>query len=422
MKRPTPPSNALMNARVSFAAACLALGSILAAPRARAQSAAPAASVVVDANTVQVANSAAEVMAIRPLVDRGVVVLAREIDMAESSSATAYVRVHAPRAEVFAAIADASRYREYMPWVVGSDELSRRNGRSAHRLHLRVASFDIDGMLTMRTVGSTAIEATIHQDAVGSGYARWDLLDDGPADTIVRLTVHAALEPDSFLVRLATGVSRESYTFGNIASAFALALHVKRGVEQRAGVASTVRTPVTDIAQPPPDGAWMDIARHTNVLFVGLDARGEPVQELALGASYAGASALRERVVRIDELQSHLPWFTEIHVTARDDASVAYSTRLGSPFARGVGENRMQTGRDARVVDVTGVSGDFAGERNRWDFVQRDVAFMMSTGSTIQRHFTAPQRALIASDPLVGTGLSLAWRVLSLRWLFAGTT
>lgn len=386
--------------------------------RAHAQQVAPAPALTPDA--VQVENSPAELEAIRPLLDRGIVVLARAIDMAESSSATAFVHVNAPPSVVHEFVANPARYRESIPWVVGADELSHRNGRAAYRLHLRVASFDIDAMLTLRMIGANTVEATVHQDSVGSGYARWDVLPAPDGGTLLRLTVHTALEPDSFLVRLATGASRESYTFGNIASAVALALHVKRGSEHQVNAATAVRDPVTDANQPPPDGPWLDIARRTNVLFVGLDAHGDPVQELALGATWTRASQLRDRVAHVTELPNHLPWFSAVRLIAQDPARITYASRLGAPFARGIGETRVDLDPDGRVVRLTGLNGDFAGEHNRWDFVERDLTFMMSTGSTVERHFTVPQRALIASDPLVGTGLSLAWRVLTLRWFFAG--
>src|SRR5262249_17008229 len=161
-------------------------------------------------------NSPAELAALGPLIDRGVVIVAQEIDGSQASSTTAYVHVNAPPAVVREVIADPRRYGEIMPWVVGATELSHRSGRAAYGLHLRVASFDVDAVLTLRSVGTDTIEATVRQEAVGQGHARWQVLPDADGGTVVRLVVRTALERESFLVRLATGLSPAAYTFGNV--------------------------------------------------------------------------------------------------------------------------------------------------------------------------------------------------------------
>jgi ribosome-associated toxin RatA of RatAB toxin-antitoxin module len=381
----------------------------------------------------------AEIALLRPLIDRGAVIVPRRVDQNAASRCTIYVRVRAPLATVHRVIATPEEYPRFVPGVAGVEVLGRRGPRAAFRFHATAALFDVTADATLHAVGDRRIDITIPASVVGPSGSRWELFPDGADATLVALTMWTDPSQAMPLIRQYVGTSGYASSSANITVETVLALGVKRRAEILAGAALPVRPARAVSAQPtfvpPPPGPWLALAARDNVVAVTLDPEGALQQITVIGHTNAPASIVVHRLLDVEAYGVFWGWMRDNTILARspsaervvrdwgvlamhETASVRFRTSLGAPFSAGEGELLSRVEPGGATAWIEGISGAFAGERHRWDFVQapQGGTYVLYTAGSMAAHAGFFHRLIMERDVWAVTGMSAYWATVMLRY------
>lgn len=364
----------------------------------------------------------AEIEQLRPLIARGAVILPRYIDWREASRCTIYVRVHAPLAIVRRAIVTPEEYTLVVPALSGVEVLSRRERWVAFRFHARVAVFDITADATLHVVNDRRIDVSVQSAVTGPSGSRWELFPDGPTDTIVALTMWTDPWQAMPLLRQFVGTSGYAASSASITAETVLALGVKRRAEILAGARLPLRPARGEVARPdltpPPPGPWLEMLPRVNILVIDLDPEGSLRQITAMGWTPASSATVIHRLLGVEQYGVFWGWMRDVSTISRTPTEVRFRLRLGAPFAPAQGELVSRVEPGGATAWLEGQTGDFAGERHRWDFIpapQGGTYVMYTSGSEIA-HAGFFHRQVMDRDVWAAAGASAYWKAVVLRY------
>jgi hypothetical protein len=175
---------------------------------------------------------------------------------------------------------------------------------------------------------------------------------------------------------------------------------------------------------PPPPGPWLALARGQIVGAVGLDADGATTQSTI--ANWV-AAAPDVACARIADVAHYRQWWDAVHeltVQPAQGNTQRFHTRVDSTLFSTQGDQD-------RSIDVTpehstiwwrGVSGDYANDVQRWDFVRAEGggSYVLFSGGSDYNRTGVVMRALVDNVPWMLPGYAAAWKMVWMRPALAG--
>jgi hypothetical protein len=163
----------------------------------------------------------------------------------------------------------------------------------------------------------------------------------------------------------------------------------------------------------------MAISRWHHVVALTLDADGALVQATAVACTAAAPALITRRMLAVERYGAFWPWMHTGEVVSRTTDSARFRVSLASPLAAGHGEFVSAVEAGGRGIRLDGVSGDFAGERHRWDLFtvpgEGTYAMYTSTGADLS-HAPMIHRALIDRDVWAAAGMGAYWTAVMVRY------
>jgi ribosome-associated toxin RatA of RatAB toxin-antitoxin module len=371
----------------------------------------------------------AELVALRPVAERGAAGLVDYPDAGPGARITVAVPVAAPLAQVRHALLDAERWPEYMPALRSVALLSRRGRRAAFRFEVAASLLDVTATTSLVEVGERRVDFSVLESDFGVAAARWDLLDDGPGRTLLVITTWSDPSQGHWLLRQASRANLTSIAGMNVAVDLVLALSVARRAMSLAGVAMPARPARTsappDELAPPAAGPWFDLAsgpRRYYVYSFALAPDGAVAQATVMHQTWGRADVLQSRIDDVARYRDVVPGVraSEPAGDATEDTARAQLT-LSSPFdsADGVmARRRVAPG----VVTLEGESGSLAPVRWRWDVI-RDAqrgTIVELTSAVNESLASTIVRAAAGREPYLHAGLAALRELVWLRYMLAG--
>ena len=356
-----------------------------------------------------------------PLLVHGAVIMSRRVDGGATSRATIFVRIHAPLETVYRVVSSPEDYPAFIPAISNVEIRSRRGRRSAFRFHANAAVFEMTTDATMHGVSDRRIDFTIPMSDFGPSGSRWEFFPESPTETVAALTVWTDPGQGIWLVRQMAGSSGYAASSGNFTIETVLALSVKRRAESLAGAHQAIRPehpylPATTLS-PPPAGPWLELAHRAHMIILGLDDTGALTQITSVGTTHAAPAAIAHRLLDVEHWGQVWGWMRNTSAITHTADSVRFRLTLEAPLASGQGEFVGTVEPGGMGVHLDGVSGDFAGEHHRWDFVTFDNGtFALYTGGSEALHAPWLHRQLMNRDPFAMMGMSAYWKVIMLRF------
>jgi ribosome-associated toxin RatA of RatAB toxin-antitoxin module len=365
----------------------------------------------------------AELAAIRPLLERGPVIIPRAVDQHANSRPTIYARVHAPMAVVHRVVRSPDEYSQFVP-ALGRVELQGRNGRrTAFRFQATAAIFDVRADVRVNVVHDRRVDVDVTQSDFGPAGSRWEFFSEGPSTTVVALTVWCDPSQATWAIRQFANSSAYSASSANITAETVLALAVKRRAEILAGRSLPVRPSSATNPAPqlvgPSFGPWTSVLRSgLDVVSIELDPQGA-MRSLSVARWVSSPEDIvRRRLMEAQYWNQYWLWLQNVRILQQSAERVRISTSLGSPLAPGSGEVEAVLDRSRQTVWIEGRTGDFTRDRQRWDFQSAPGGgtFVMYTGHSDEAHAAWFHRILMDRDVWAVAGLSGYWKVVMIRY------
>jgi|LNFM01.1.fsa_nt_gb hypothetical protein len=365
----------------------------------------------------------AELEAIRPLLARGPVIIPRAVDQHSNSRPTIYARVQAPIAVVHRVVRSPEEYAQFVP-ALGDVELQGRTGRrTAFRFHARAAIFDVHADVRVNVVNDRRVDVDVTRSDFGPAGTRWEFFAENANTTVVALTVWCDPAQATWAIRQFANSSAYSASSANITAETVLALAVKRRAEILAGRRLPVRppsasTPASQLTGPS-FGAWTSVLRGgLDLVSIELDPQGS-MRSISVGRYVVSPEDIvRRRLMDAQYWGNYWLWLQNVRVLQQTADRVRISTTLGSPLSAGSGEVEARLDPSRQTVWIEGRTGDFARDRQRWDFsaAPGGGTFVMYTGTSDEAHAAWFQRVLMDRDVWAVAGLSGYWKVVMIRY------
>ncbi|MBL8679634.1 MAG: hypothetical protein JNK05_10740 [Myxococcales bacterium] len=365
----------------------------------------------------------AELEAIRPLLERGPVIIPRAVDQHANSRPTIYARVYAPLAVVHRVVRSPNEYAQFVP-ALGNVELQGQTGRrTAFRFHAHASIFDVHADVRVNVVNDRRVDVDVTRSDFGPAGSRWEFFAESPTTTVVALTVWCDPSQATWAIRQFANASAYSASSANITAETVLALAVKRRAEILGGRRLPVRPAAATNPAPqlvgPAMGAWTSVLRGgLDVVSIELDAQGS-MRSLSV-ARFVGSpeDIVRRRLMEAQYWNQYWLWLQNVRILQQNADRVRISTTLGTPLAPGSGEVEARLDASRQTVWIEGRSGDFARDRQRWDFraAPGGGTFVMYTGHSDEAHAAWFQRVLMDRDVWAVAGLSGYWKVVMIRY------
>ncbi|MFO0607221.1 MAG: hypothetical protein U0324_28925 [Polyangiales bacterium] len=426
MKPTTPVKLLLLACGLLGCGSARSVGPAAAVPEAQAAAApeAPhAADVAVARTRTLVPPTAAELGALRPLLDRGPVFLVKNADGGADARITIITRVRAPAARVHDAITAPADYTTFMPILSSVEMLSTRGARAAFRFHVAAPLFDVTALCAMHDLGDRRVDVAITHSETGPGGSRWDLTPDGERASTVSLTTWGDPSQGHWMLRQVARRSPAAIAGMNISVDTVLALGAARRAEILSGENLPPRpaqgtAPPGPLA-PPAAGPWLDLARDATVLSMSLTPEGSVTQVTVAAHTDAAPAAVIERLRNVTEYGSVWGSVREVEVlptpAGAPTGAVRYRIVTETPLVRLEGEQLLRV--DGRTVWQDGLSGDLADSGHRWDVLDAPGggSWVLFTGGSDQNRAGRITRALMERDPWLMAGFAGSWKIVWLR-------
>lgn len=378
-----------------------------------------------DAPPQLTAPSAAEIDALRPLLQHGAAILVRDVDGGAHARITLVARTHAPIATVHRVITTPGEYMTFMPTLRSVEVLTQHGNRTGFRFHVAAPMFDVTALCAMNDISDHRVDVSVLESETGPGGSRWDLVRDGESDTILSLTTWGDPSQGHWLLRQMARRSPAAIAGMNISADAVLALGVARRAEILSGSNAPVRPAEGAVDPgplvPPPSGAWLGLTQEATVLAVGLNPEWSVTQVTVASAIEGDGASVLERLRNIEgyprvwgSIQSASPEGTA------DAQGQRYRVVVDTPISHLEGVQRLRI--DGNTVWQDGIDGDFQGNAHRWDLVDRPGGghAMLLTGGSDYNRAGWLTRALMSRDPWLMAGFAGSWKIIWLRHLVRG--
>lgn len=340
---------------------------------------------------------------------------------------TVAVRVEAPAAVVRRALLDAGRWPEFMPALSRVEQTARFGRRAAYRFDVAAGLLTVHATTAITERSARRIDLDVDASDFGPAGARWELIPQGPAHTLLVLTSWSDPAQGHWLFRQAASSDPSATAGMNVAVDLTLALSLARRARALAGAPTPARPePWTDdggaLAAPTP-GPWMALHPRYYTMVFALTPDGAVRAVNVTGQTWGSAAEVLARVRDVSRYRDHLPGVRASSWTAPSagDAPARAHLLLRTPFEAGEGdvERRLE---GPGTVYIEGRSGELAGSRWRWD-VTADPArgtFLSLTGVPSAATATLLTRAVSAREPFLVPGATALRQLVWLRGMLAG--
>lgn len=368
--------------------------------------------------------SPSELEALRPIAQRGVALLVRDIDAGVRARITVLVRARAPMAVVHRVITRVEEYATIMDGVHDMEVTSRTNNRVAFHFNVSLAVFDVQTTAMLHVLSPTRINGALLQSSLGPGGLRWDLYPDGDG-TLIAYSTWGDPSQGNWFLRTVARIAPSTIAAMQVSYDTVLALSAARRAEQLAG-RNVARRPnerfTTMGTLTAPSGAWVELGRNAVVGAVAMDDRMVMSQSAVALRVASAPDAVLQRLRDVSQYPRLWPGVMQTaSVVSERDGVARFRTVVEAPVFHTEGEQErlfVSEPDGARAVVWRGVSGDYRGDAQRYD-VRTDGAggslVVLSGGADANRAgFVANQ--LLSRDPWMTPGYALAWKMV---WLSA---
>lgn len=340
---------------------------------------------------------------------------------------TVAVRVEAPAATVRRALLDADRWPEFMPALTRVEQTARFGRRAAYRFDVAAGVLTVHATTAITERSARRVDLDVDASDFGPAGARWELIPQGAAHTMLVVTSWSDPSQGHWLFRNAA-TSDPSATAGmNVAVDLTLALSLARRARDLSGTPTPARpAPWSDdgAALPAPSpGRWMALHPRYYTMVFSLTPDGAVRAVNVTGQTFGPAAEVIARVRDVSRYRDHLPGVRASAWNALpSDASPSPAHLLiRTPFESGEGdvERRLE---GPSTVFVDGRSGELAGSRWRWD-VSTDPSrgtFLSLTGVPGATTATLLTRAVSSREPFLVPGAAALRQLVWLRSMLAG--
>lgn len=358
--------------------------------------------------------------AVAPLATRGAAALVYFPDGGPLARTSLVTVVDAPLAVVRGAVADASRWPEFMPALRAVTPLSRHGRRAAYRFEIPASLVDVNAAVTVTELGARRVDLAITESELGPAGARWDLRPMPDGRTMMVLTSWSDPQQGHWLLRRAS--RNPSFTAGmNVAVDLALSLAVSRRAQHLAGRPTAPRPPRSDVPSgplaPPPPGDWLELNLQYYVLAFQTDADGAVTQVTATGQTWGSPDLLRARIEDVGGWSRHIPGVQE---SESADGSRSARISLRSSFDQADGTVRRTISDDGSVL-VEGVDA-MQGLAWRWDLHRspRYGTIVSLTGGVEASLGGLLARVATEREPFFIPGIAAMRRLVWVRYMLNG--
>jgi len=340
---------------------------------------------------------------------------------------TVAVRVDAPAATVRRALLDAARWPEFMPALSRVEQTARFGRRAAYRFDVAAGLLTVHATTAITERSARRIDLDVDASDFGPAGARWELIPQDPAHTLLVITSWSDPAQGHWLFRQAASSDPSATAGMNVAVDLTLALSLARRARALAGTPTPARPePWTDdgasLAAPSP-GPWMALHPRYYTLVFALTPDGAVRSVNVTGQTFGPAAEVIARVRDVARYRDHLPGVR----ASSWDAPPAEGTParahllLRTPFDAGEGEVERRLEGPATVF-IDGRSGELAGSRWRWDVTTDPIrgTFLSLTGVPNAATATLLTRAVSAREPFLVPGATALRQLVWLRSMLAG--
>lgn len=366
--------------------------------------------------------SASELEALRPIAQRGVALLVRDIDAGVRARITVLVRARAPMAVVHRVITRVEEYGAIMDGVRDMEVTSRANNRIAFRFNVSLAVFDVQTTAMLHVLSPQRINGTLLQSTLGPGGLRWDLYPDGDA-TLIAYSTWGDPSQGSWFLRTVARIAPSTIAAMQVSYDTVLALSAARRAEQLAGRNLARRPNERFTTMGPlsaPSGAWVELGRNVVVGSVSMDDRMVMSQSAVALRVGSAPDSVVQRLRDVSQYPRLWPGVMQTSSVVSDRDGVArFRSVVEAPVFHTEGEQDREivTEQDgSRAVLWRGVSGDYRGDVQRYD-VRSDGAggsLLILTGGADANRAGFIANQLLSRDPWMTPGYALAWKMV---WL-----
>ncbi len=371
--------------------------------------------------------SAGELEALRPIAQRGVALIVRDIDAGMRARITVLVRSRAPMATVHRVITRVEEYGTIMDGVRDMEVTSRTSNRVAFRFNVSLAVFDVQTTAMLHVLSPQRINGTLLQSSLGPGGLRWDLYPDGEG-TLVAYSTWGDPSQGNWFLRTVARIAPSTIAAMQVSYDTVLALSAARRAEQLAGSAVARRPAERFTATGPlqaPSGAWVDLGRSVVVGAVSMDDRMVMTQSAIALRVASAPDAVFSRLSDVSQYaRLWAPVMQRATVVSDRDGVARFRSVVEAPVFHTEGEQDrvlVQEPTGARAVLWRGASGDYRGDVQRYD-VRSDGAagsVVVLTGGADANRAGFMANQLLARDPWMTPGYALAWKMV---WLAAAAS
>lgn len=345
---------------------------------------------------------------------------------------TVAVRVDAPAGTVRRALVEAGRWPEFMPALTRVEQTARFGRRAAYRLDIAAGLMEVHATVAITERSARRIDLAVDASDFGPAGARWDLVPQDAAHTVLVLTSWSDPAQGHWLFRRAASSDPSATAGMNVAVDLTLALSLARRARDLAGTPTPARPPPwTDDGAPlpaPVPGRWMALHPRYYTLVFALTPGGAVRTVNVTGQTFGSAEEVLARVRDVSRYRHHLPgvrassWGALPVGTLPDGATPAPAHLvLRTPFDAGEGDvERRLEGPSTVLVD--GRSGELSRSRWRWD-VSSDPSrgtFLSLTVVPDASTATLLTRAVSAREPFLVPGAAALRGLVWLRAMLAG--
>jgi hypothetical protein len=340
---------------------------------------------------------------------------------------TVAVRVDAPLASVRAALLDAARWPEFMPALTRVEQTARFGRRAAYRFDVAAGPLTVHATTAMTERSARRVDLDVDASDFGPAGARWELLPQDAAHTLLVLTSWSDPAQGHWLLRQAASSDPSATAGMNVAVDLTLALALARRARDLAGTPTAARPePWRDDGAelaPPAPGPWMALHPRYYTMVFALDPGGAVRSINVTGQTFGSAAEVVARVRDVAGYRDHLPGVRQSSLDPAPDGALPARGHLllRTPFDAGEGDVERRLVGDATVF-VDGRSGELAHSRWRWDVttVPARGTFLSLTGVPSPDTATLLTRAVTAREPFLVPGVAALRQLVWLRHMLAG--
>ncbi len=373
--------------------------------------------------------TAAEVDALRPLLDRGPVFVVRNADGGADARITILARAGASAAQMRRVITTPGEYGTFMPILRSVDVLSSHGSRTAFRFHVAAPLFDVTALCAMNDVSERRVDVAITQSETGPGASRWDLTPESDTTSLVSLTTWGDPSQGHWILRQVARRSPSAIAGMNISVDTVLALGAARRAAINAGQNLPVRpaqgiAPSGDLA-PPSSGPWLALTHDATVLSMSLTPEGS-IRQVTVGSwTSAPPNVVMARLRDVANYGNVWGSIREVTVlpgqSPPPDGPVRYRLVIETPLTHIEGEQVMRV-EGGNVVWHEGVAGDLSGSSHRWDVLEAPDggSYVLLTGGSDYNRAGWITRTLMERDPWLMAGFAGSWKIVWIRNLLRG--